>query len=47
MKKLVILGIGAGVASFDEVDTQLIQFLSNIKLINHGERNALFLRSIP
>ena len=46
-EEFLVLGIGAGPAALNVIDTQLVQFLGNDELVVHGERDGLALRAIP
>jgi len=45
-KELYVLGIRARPSPLNEVDTQFIQFASNLQLVFYGEGDALLLRTV-
>ena len=46
-EELLVLGIGAGPAAFDVVNTELIQLLGDDQFVVHGERDGFALRAVP
>ena len=47
LEELLVLGVAAGPAALNVIDTELIQLLGNDELVVHGERDGLALRAIP
>jgi hypothetical protein len=47
LEELGVLWIREGPAPFDEIDTESVEALGDAKLVSHGVRDTLTLRSIP
>ena len=46
-EEVLVLGIAAGPAAFNVINTELVQLLGDDELVVHGERDRLALRAVP
>ena len=47
LEELLVLGVAAGPAALNVINTELVQLLGNDELVVHGERDGLALRAVP